>query len=67
VIRLIRSELELDVAVQLQEIVDVSRILNATVPCDLVGGAHMEKIILLCLIGIIGILAELSPVPPSQQ
>ena len=32
------------------------------------GAKSMEKIILLCLIvGIIGALAELSPVPPPSQ
>jgi hypothetical protein len=56
------------VTVQLQEIGDFSRILNAAVLCQgLSPGASMEKIILLCLIvGVIGALAELSPVPPSQ-
>ena len=60
-----RSELELRVTVQLQEIVDVSRILNAAVLCQGLsrGAKSMEKIILLWLIvGVIGALAELSPV-----
>ena len=46
-----RSELELRVTVQLQEIVDVSRILNAAVLCQGLsrGAKSMEKIILLWL------------------
>ncbi len=47
---------------------------GALVPCraaDWIGNlgvAHMEKVVLLCvLIAIIGILAELSPAPEPQR